>query len=102
MLAGFSVLPVGVGGEFRKHIAAVIDVIEASGLNYKLGTMQTTIEGDQEEVMRVIMQCHNLMMEQAPRVITSITIDDRKGNVDRLEGKVDDVEAELGRPVHRE
>jgi uncharacterized protein YqgV (UPF0045/DUF77 family) len=64
--------------------------------------MQTTIEGDQAEVMRVIMQCHNLMMEQAPRVITSITIDDRKGNVDRLEGKVDDVEAELGRPVHRE
>jgi uncharacterized protein YqgV (UPF0045/DUF77 family) len=52
--------------------------------------------------MRVIMQCHNLMMEQAGRVITSITIDDRKGSVDRLEGKVADVEAELGRPVHRE
>ena len=102
MLAGFSVLPVGVGGEFRKHIAAVVDVIDKSGLKYKLGTMQTIIEGDQEEVMQVIMQCHKLMMEQAGRVITSITIDDRKGAVDRLEGKVADVEAELGRPVHRE
>ena len=51
MLASFSVLPVGVGEELREHIAAVVDLIDGSGLTYKLGAMQTTLEGDQAEVM---------------------------------------------------
>ncbi len=102
MIASFSVLPVGVGEELREHIAAVVNLIDGSGLTYKLGAMQTTIEGEQAEVMEVIMRCHNLMKDQAPRVLTSITIDDRKGATGRLEGKVADVERVLGRKVNCE
>ena len=102
MLASFTILPMGVGEELREHIAAVVDLVDGSGLDYKVGAMQTTVEGDQAKVMDVIMQCHNLMMERAPRVLTSITIDDRKNAADRLEGKVADVEAVLGRKVAHE
>ncbi|WP_462326085.1 MTH1187 family thiamine-binding protein [Desulfoplanes sp.] len=102
MLASFSVLPVGVGDELREYIAAVVDLVDGSGLAYKLGAMQTTIEGDQAEVMDVVLRCHNLMKEKAPRVLTSITIDDRVGASDRLGGKVADVEGVLGRKVSSE
>jgi len=102
MLASFTILPCGVGEELKEHVAAVVELIAASGLDYKLGAMQTTIEGEQAAVMDVIMQCHNLMMKRAPRVLTSINIDDREGATGRLHGKVDDVQALLAGKVDHE
>jgi len=102
MLASFTILPFGVGEELKEHIAAVVELIDTSGIDYKLGAMQTTIEGEQAEVVELIMRCHNLMMERAPRVLTSITMDDRRGAAGRLQGKVTDVEEVLGRKVNHE
>jgi uncharacterized protein (TIGR00106 family) len=102
MLASFSIVPIGVGEELREHIAKVLDLIDESGLPYKLGAMQTTVEGEPEEVMALILQCHRLLLEDAPRVLTHIAIDDRKGAAGRLEGKVKDVEKTLGRELSSE
>jgi uncharacterized protein YqgV (UPF0045/DUF77 family) len=41
------------------------------------------------------------MMELAPRVLTTISIDDRKGATGRLKGKVEDVEKQLGKKLRR-
>ena len=102
MLASFSVVPIGVGDELREHIAKVLDFIDKSGMPYKLGAMQTTVEGEPAEVMALIMRCHTLLLEAAPRVVTHIAIDDRKGATGRLEGKVKDVEQVLGRELSHE
>ncbi len=102
MVVSFSVVPIGVGEELREHIARVIELIDQSGLPYKLGAMQTTIEGDGDEVLALIMKCHRLLLEAAPRVLTHIAIDDRKGATGRLEGKVADVESVLGRTAPHE
>lgn len=102
MLASFSVSPIGVGEELREPIAKVLDAIDKSGLPYKVGAMQTTVEGEPEQVMALILQCHRLLLEEAPRVLTHIAIDDRKGAMGRLEGKVKDVEETLGRELSRE
>ncbi len=102
MLASFAILPFGVGEELKEHVAAVVKLVADSGLDYKLGAMQTTIEGGQSEVMGLIMKCHNLMMERAPRVLTSITMDDHQGATGRLEGKVADVAEVLQRQVNHE
>jgi uncharacterized protein YqgV (UPF0045/DUF77 family) len=64
--------------------------------------MQTTIEGDDTEVMALILQCHRQMRAKAKRVITQIAIDDREGATGRLTGKVEDVEKALGWKVSRE
>jgi uncharacterized protein YqgV (UPF0045/DUF77 family) len=64
--------------------------------------MTTTMEGEQDEVMQVIMRCHRRMLELAPRVMTNISIDDRKGATGRLQGKVRDVEEVLGKRLGRE
>ena len=102
MIASFSIVPVGNGEELKEHIAAIMTLIDSSGLDYKLGAMQTTVEGSQEEVMALIMACHNKMRGRCARVLTSITIDDRDGATGRLAGKVSDVEEVLGRKLCRE
>ena len=102
MLASFSIIPIGEGEELKELIAKAVSIIDKSGLPYKLGAMQTTIEGKQEEVLSVIMECHNELLKEAPRVLTHITIDDRKGAEGRLEGKVSDVRKILGDHISHE
>jgi uncharacterized protein (TIGR00106 family) len=102
MLASFSMTPLGVGVELKQHIADVLRIVEESGLPFRLGAMQTTVEGEPEAVMSLIMRCHSRLMEAAPRVLTQISIDDRKGATGRLTGKVEDVERVLGRKLSRE
>ena len=102
MLASFSIAPVGVGEALAKHVAEIVDIIDKSGLKYKLGAMQTTVEGDDAEVMALILQCHRHMRAKAKRVLTHIAIDDREGAKGRITGKIADVERALGRKVSHE
>lgn len=102
MVASFSIVPIGVGEELKEHVAEILKIIDESGLPYKLGAMQTTVEGSAEEVMPLILKCHQRMLEIAPRVLTHIAIDDRNGAEDRLAGKVTDVEKILDRKLSSE
>jgi uncharacterized protein YqgV (UPF0045/DUF77 family) len=61
--------------------------------------MHATIEGEPDRVIDVILRCHRRVLEIAPRVLTTITIDDRKGATGRIEGKVKDVEEIIGIPL---
>lgn len=102
MLASFSIIPIGEGEELKELIAKAVSIIDKSELPYKLGAMQTTVEGSQEEVLSVIMKCHNELLKESSRVLTHITIDDRKGAQGRLEGKVSDVKNILGENISHE
>jgi uncharacterized protein (TIGR00106 family) len=102
MLASFSIVPIGVGEELREYVADILKLVDESGLDYRLGAMQTTVEGEPEAVMALIMKCHRRMAEIAPRVLTHIAIDDRRGARGRLGGKVKDVERVLGKGLSRE
>ena len=102
MLASFSVVPMGAGEGVKELIAEALKIVDQSGLRYKLGAMQTTIEGDGDKVLEVIMSCHRRILELSPRVLTHITLDERKGAVGRLEGQVADVEGVLGKKLSRE
>jgi len=99
MLASFSIVPIGVGEELKGYVAEILSIIDESGLDYRLGAMQTTVEGETDKVMALVMKCHKHMMSKAPRVLTSIRIDDRSGAEDRLTGKIADVEKALGKKL---
>jgi uncharacterized protein (TIGR00106 family) len=102
MLASFSVVPIGVGVELKAQVSSILKLVAGSGLRYKAGAMQTTVEGELEEVMAVILRCHTRMRELSPRVLTHITLDDRKDAWGRLEGKVRDVIEILGKDLSHE
>ncbi len=100
MLAQVSIFPVGAKESLSKEVAKVLDIIDRSGLSYRVTAMSTLIEGNWDEVMAVIKRCHRTMRRSHNRVYTSIVIDDRKGAVRRLTGKVEALENVLRRKLH--
>lgn len=83
-----------------EDVARVIDLIDKSGLPYKLGSMSTTIEGGWEPVMALINKARKMLRRQHDRIYIIITIDDRKGARGRLAGKIASVEKRLQRKVN--
>lgn len=51
MLASFSVVPMTTGESVSHLVAESLKIVDASGLDYQLGPMQTIVEGDEAKVM---------------------------------------------------
>ncbi|MBI5190815.1 MAG: MTH1187 family thiamine-binding protein [Nitrospirae bacterium] len=101
MIAQFSVVPLGIGASASAHVAKVIRLIDESGLDYRMNPMGTVVEGEWDEVMGLIEKCHRLVLDDVERVLTTVTIDDRKGRTGRITGKVESVEKILGKTVKK-
>ena len=101
MMAEVSIVPVGKGESLSGFVAESMKIIEGSGLDYRINPMGTVIVGDYDEVMAVIKKCHMRMMDLAPRTVTTIKIDDRKGVKVTLDSKVRSVEKKLGKELKK-
>lgn len=100
-MAEFSIVPLGKGESVSQYVAECLRIVESSGLNYRINPMATVLEGEYDQVMSVIRSCHLRVMEMAPRVITTVKIDDRKGRQDMLETKIKSVENKLGKELKK-
>jgi uncharacterized protein (TIGR00106 family) len=74
----------------------MIEILEDAGLDYRLGPVSTAVEGDWEQIMSALHRCHQTMCENHKRVITTITIDDRREQPHHLDEMVDTVARRLG------
>lgn len=101
LLAEFSIWPMDKGVSVSPFVARAIEVVERSGLPYKVGPLGTCIEGEYDAVMAVIRQCHDVLAKDSDRVMCTIKMDWRRGRSGRIEGKVDSVEKSLGHSVKR-
>jgi len=101
MLAEFSIVPLDKGVSLSEYVSKVIDIVDNSDLDYQLTPMGTVVEGDWDEVMDLISDCHKEMRKYSDRVETKIIIDDRKGADNRLTGKIQSVEKKLGKKVEK-
>ncbi len=101
ILAEFSVVPMGTGASISPQVARVLKIVMDSGIRYKVNPMGTVLEGDWDAVMSVVKKCHGELMKDNERVLTSITIDDRKGKEDRMEKKLESAEQKVGKKLNR-
>jgi uncharacterized protein (TIGR00106 family) len=101
MLAEFSVVPIGKDVSLSRYVAKSLDLIDKSGLSYRINPMGTVVEGSWEEVMGLIKKCHDTLLEDSERLLTTIKIDDRKGVTNALEKKVKSVEEKVGRELKK-
>ena len=104
MLAELEIVPIGTqSASLSALLAEVAKLIDASGLDYRVGPMGTVVEGDWDRVMQLAKQCHQAMLGSVDRVMTTIRIDDRKDkpNSGRIVQKVQSLEAKVGRPLKR-
>ena len=78
-------------------------LIDQSGLDYRVGSMGTVVEGDWDRIMLLAKQCHQAILRCADRVMTTIRIDDRKDKpgTGRIIQKVQSLETKVGRPLKR-
>jgi len=98
MLAAFSIIPVGSGVSISKYVAIAAKIIDKSGLDYRINSMATVVEGDSDEIFALIEKCHKAVMAEAARVLITITIDDRKDKKPpRIEKKLQSVEEKVGK-----
>ena len=101
MLVQFSIVPLGRGESVSEHVSNVLKIVDEKGLPYRLTPMGTIVEGEWEEVMALIRTCHLEVLKNLPRVITTVTIDDRPGKPDRITEKIRSVEKRLGRDLKK-
>ena len=95
MLAQFTAYPTD-GTHLSRDVALMVEILEQAGVEYRLGPMATAVEGTWDQVMPAIRRCHEVMREHHPRVITTITIDDRAEQPHHLDDMVSVVEKHLG------
>lgn len=94
-----SVVPVGTGSpSISEHVAHCLDVLDGSGLSYRLTPMGTVIEGELRDILNAIADMHEQTFgEGVVRVLTTIIVDDRKDKTLSMEGKLQAVRRRRGR-----
>jgi uncharacterized protein (TIGR00106 family) len=92
-----SITPLGTGIGVSRFVAGALRRLKESGLHYQLTPMGTVIEGDLDEILRVVRLMHESPFnEGAQRVSTQIKIDDRRDvRTHTLASKVRSVEEKL-------
>ncbi len=101
MLIEFSIVPVGSGSSIGDRLAEVLKIVDSSGLPYKVNPMGTVVEGKWDELVRLVKKCHMTTLKNEERVLTTISIDDRKGKPNRLEQKVKSIEKRIGKKLKK-
>lgn len=92
-----SITPLGTSESgVSRYVAGCVKIIRNSGLKHQLTPMGTIVEGDIDEILRVIRQMHESPFDAgAVRVSTLIKIDDRRDRDHTMQGKVLSVEDKL-------
>jgi uncharacterized protein (TIGR00106 family) len=95
-LVEFSMFPIGKGESVGEYVARSLEIIEQSGLPYRLNPMGTVIEGEWPEAFAVIQRCYERMSQDCNRIECAIKVDWRRGHTGRLDAKIASVEQKLG------
>jgi len=90
-LIDFSIFPVDKGESVSPYVARVMTIIKDSGLQYKLGPMGTTIEGEWDELMAMVTSCFKELKKDCGRIYMSIKVDYREVGSNRIVSKVKSV-----------
>ena len=96
-LMQINVIPLGTGspsvGEF---VAGITKTLAREGVVCKLTDMGTVVEGEAEELLQIAARIHELpFLKGAKRVVTQISIDDRRDKKVSIGDKVSSVNNRL-------
>lgn len=90
-LVAVAIAPFGVGEELSAEVAEVVKVIRESGLPNKTYSMFTEIEGEWDEVMKVVKEATYVLAEKGIRTEVILKADIRPGFTNTMETKAEKV-----------
>ncbi|MFO7653025.1 MAG: MTH1187 family thiamine-binding protein [Candidatus Krumholzibacteriia bacterium] len=99
VLLEFSMYPTDKGESVSDYVKRSLEIIDDSGLPYKLGPMGTCVEGEIGEVLDLMRRCFERMSEDSNRIACVMKFDYRKGYSARLTSKVETVKRKTGRDL---
>ena len=94
-LIAVAIAPFGVGDELSSEVAEVVKIIRESGLPNRTYSMFTEIEGEWDEVMRVVRDATFVLSEKGIRTEVILKADVRPGFSRMMDEKVARVNALL-------
>ena len=94
-LVAVAIAPFGVGDELSKEVAEVVKVIRDSGLPNKTYSMFTEIEGEWDEVMKVVKNATLVLAEKGIRTEVIMKMDIRPGYNNTMTEKIDRMENQM-------
>lgn len=96
IIVDFCVVPIGVGVSLGTYIAACEKILIQSGLKTRLHAYGTNIEGEWDQVMAAIKECHRALHEMGvPRINTTLRLGTRVDRDQTIEDKIRSVEEKL-------
>ena len=95
-LIAVSIVPLSAGEKLSKEVAEVIRVIEESGLPSRTTSMYTEIEGEWDEVMKVVKDATFVLANKGIRTNVILKADIRPGYSNTMKSKVEKLDSILG------
>ncbi len=96
VLIDICVVPMGVGVSVSSHVAECEKIFSASGLDHQMHAYGTNVEGEWDDVMAAVKQCHEKLHDMgAPRISSTIRMGTRVDREQSMQDKIDSVNAKL-------
>ena len=95
-LIEFAIFPTDHGESKSEYVARVIKMIKKSGVTYQFTPMGTILETDTvAEGMAIVERAYEILQVDCNRIYSTIKIDYRAGQSNRLLKKIESVESKL-------
>jgi len=101
VLLEFSIFPVDKGESLSPYVARCLDIVDKSGVDYRVNPMGTVLEGEWDQVFGVVKSCYEELTRDCNRIEVAIKVDCRKDTKAALSGKIKSVEQKLGRELKK-
>lgn len=98
VLLEFSVTPLNRGESVSSYVARCVELVVASGLDYRLHAMGTIVEGELSTVLDLMRRSIEAVAQDCDRVTCAAKLDFRRGHSGRLDAKVRSVVEKLAEP----
>ncbi|MDW5563437.1 MAG: thiamine-binding protein [Methanomassiliicoccus sp.] len=90
-LVAIAITPCGIGDELAPEVAEVVRIIRSSGLPNRTTSMFTEIEGEWDDVMKVVKDATFILANKGIRTEVVLKADVRPGFADMIHAKVEKV-----------
>jgi uncharacterized protein (TIGR00106 family) len=96
VIVDLCIVPIGVGVSLGSYIAECERIITKAGLKAHLHGYGTNIEGEWEEVMRAVKDCHERLHAMGvPRISSTLRLGTRTDRDQTIEDKIRSVQEKL-------
>ena len=100
-LMEFSITPMDQGQSVSEFVARCVELVDRSGLDYRLHSMGTVVEGDLDPLLDLLKQSFEALQSESDRISCSVKFDYRRATSGRLTSKVASVEAKVGHSLKK-